>query len=1205
MLTVPFDTLSVDDFVSQVSGAVARHQPSDPARFVLLGGSGISAPALPTTIQILQEHAPIWCFAQAYRIGPEAAHQRAEFAAFRHEFWENIRRRSQLRIALDAAGRPQFDDNATMQAAYVAVMGRFNPALSDAQERRAFLRYLLESAGPQTSEAVVYLASLLSAQDQWDRGSPWVQSIFLTNFDRLLPKMLQFVGKGYFAHSLTNAFSDNPLQRDLVQLFYLHGTVDEYRVPSDTDDARQESSQFETAVSQHIEQRGLIAIGTSGWPGALLRAVRRCDRFAHNLYWCDIHPAENAAHILTPAVREILTRFRGSAYYVQIPSADELLRSLHQEFGLGSAPEILADPLRPLIRRLDQLKIASANTNVGADKLSDFAAAARVRLHTLLEDYERTESEALGQDARHVRAHRAALQTKAARLRAEDRHDDAIAILNNLINADDVSVADRMELICRRSESFKKLRRSSEYERDLASVIQSHETPSALRAWALLERAAYHHQQNLLDQAIADFHAAIDLDGLTDAQHIQAILGRGLTAQKSGDAELAIADLSTVIDDDRATPDQRATALFTRAITAQAAQDYATAIADYTALLEMSNVRAEARTSALTHRASCRRFTGDYARACEDCDQLLASDDLSDAAACDLLMIRASCREAQGNLQGALEDHHRILQASGTEDDVRAAAHDSSGRVLRALDRDEDALKQYDKVVALKNADGDIRKHAFWNRAEIHRNRNRVEQAIADYSEYLRLESAPSAHRADAHYSRGQLYSQMDNEAAAQRDYSAAIEIAAAKVDTLCAALNQRGIARRRAGDIAGAIADYTRVIDHADARPEQKAAALNNRGVARRKSEEVAGAIADYTAVINLEGAPAEQVVKAYNNRGVAYGVTGESEKAIADYGAVIDHPAASSEQRAKALNNRGIVLCARGEGETALNDYSAVIHMSEVREEHRAKALASRAALRAQSGNLDGAIADYSAVLALPNAPADQIVFAHNGRGQIYGIRGETQAEIDDYSAVITHRAAEPEQRAWALNNRGLAYASLENFEAAISDYSAVLEQPRVPAHLRCWALNNRAFVHRRNNNTRAEANDYEAVIAMPDALANQKAWALNNRGWLFLQERRLADAVTSFQAAVSLDENDAAGHFNYGLALFASERMDQAREEYTRGIECRPDPDKIEDALRDLKYLVQNYGAIAEVEDVRRQLFALLKNQPQAAASVTVQS
>lgn len=1186
MLTAPFDAITAEAFLLSVVSTL-RAGGSSP-KYVLLIGGGCGAPLVPTTRMLLTEDIPRWAFGGAQARG-EAPPEDDAYAKFVRSFWETVRRESGAALALDDAGRPVLNSAAAQHAALAAV---FHPrsvsGLGGANRRRAFTAALTQRADGALAEAHVFLASLLLEQERWGIGAPLARTVFTTAFDTLLQSALQAVQRHCTVLDRPEAL-EPPQDEDpaFVRLIYTHGAAERYRPPGAGTDS---DSAATAALTHYLEQRGVIALGYSGWPDALLEALRRCERFEHGLFWCGRNTPETAAQRMRPECVELLTQHRGAARYVQVESAGVLLRQMHVAFGLGAAPEFIRQPLRPVIDKFQALRI------VGEDAPHDGARAglqplvggALVRLQALSDEFERgTRGEFSPGNGSPFgsAAERAALVASATQHAILGDFAAAVECWGRLLGRADLTPLERWDALCRRGHALATLG-EAHAEPDWDEVIASRDAPPDRRAWALRQRAEWRAAHERETEAIADWTALLALDASISEQ-LSAWLRRGILHQRRGDTAAAVADLSEVIARDSATLLGRAEALFARGAAYQSALDYTSACCDYTELLELEDVPAEARVYAIANRAAARLEMENFAGAAADATEVLDLAGLPTEVRLESTTTRARAHAALEEHDQALRDYSAVLDHPQCPADLRAELMRGRAQSYQTLGRLDAALADYEVLGDDTRELAQARAEALLTRANLRRRNGEERAALQDFAEVLQTAALSPEMRATVLRERGVALLELGDAEGALCDFCALIENTEAPAATRAFALNQRGIMSRKRNDLDAAIADYTAALALAGAPTEQRTWALNNRGVAHRKKGNLAAAVADYTAVLETPDAPGDQVIKALNNRGVAHGVLGQSDRALADYTAVIARSEAPPDQRARALQNRAIIYGIRGDTDQAIADYSAVLALGELSPEFRAKALNNRAAVRASQGNLQGALADYSAVLALDETPLEQRVAALNGRGYVHNLRGATAREIDDYSAVIDLPQAAAEQKAWALNNRGAARAGSGDLAGAIADHTAVLGLSGVSAHQRAWALNNRAFAHRRNNDADAELADSDAVLALEDAPCEQRGWALANRGWLHLQQQRVDEAVQLFRSATEADAASAAHRFNLGLALLVQGAAGMAAAEFDAGIQLNPSSEQLDDVLRDLGFVQRTYGNLDGIEHLRAML------------------
>ena len=523
--------ISAEELVEHVRARLGR--PGGQPAFALLVGAGFSVPVIPTAKQMVLSDIPWWLYRKEARIegpfGPPPAGDPG-LARFQEELWASIG------CVPDAA------DAGSVVKAYQALMSaRSVRGLSDARLRREYVRDVGRRAGNKINAAHLYLASILRAQDEgaWGGREALCRTVFTTNFDPLLQRALQLVGKLYY-------MTDSPLavelpddaDGDAIHLVYCHGSL--HRPILLNTETEISSARAEGALVPYLERRGLIVVGYSGWHDVMMRALLQCRTFDGNLYWCGLCDPEEAKTRLSREVLELLRRHRDKAFYVQIPGADALMTRLHAALGLGDAPWIL-DPRQHLIRSLESLEVSSAGAwrveeplvralldqGVGSMARQDWGRAkedfaAVLRLHGVPEDL-------LAQ---------ALLNRAACHLGLGDS-DAALEDCDRVVRLSGASAEARAQALYKQGVVYW-MRRNAGAEgqrtadlnvsraiESYSAAVQLAEAPADLRARCLHNRGLCHDFLADFERALSDYGAVIDMPGVPPETRASALAARG------------------------------------------------------------------------------------------------------------------------------------------------------------------------------------------------------------------------------------------------------------------------------------------------------------------------------------------------------------------------------------------------------------------------------------------------------------------------------------------------------------------------------------------------------------------------------------------------------------------------------------------------------------------------------------------------------
>jgi tetratricopeptide (TPR) repeat protein len=164
--------------------------------------------------------------------------------------------------------------------------------------------------------------------------------------------------------------ADFPEHDRALHLVYTHGSILRHNAASTTVELSDLTRKNAQKIAEYLKSKDLLVIGYGGWDDSLMSALTWCDKTCHRIYWCNVHPADEAEANLAPAVRELLHSYAGQAYYVPLGAggADGFMRDLYRALAPNNAiPLLFRDPFKVFAERFAGLKLG--NTVFGADDL--------------------------------------------------------------------------------------------------------------------------------------------------------------------------------------------------------------------------------------------------------------------------------------------------------------------------------------------------------------------------------------------------------------------------------------------------------------------------------------------------------------------------------------------------------------------------------------------------------------------------------------------------------------------------------------------------------------------------------------------------------------------------------------------------------------------------------------------------------------------
>jgi tetratricopeptide (TPR) repeat protein len=607
-MTIPVKSL--DEMIRDVIASLQAGTRGGRPIYTLLLGSGFSYPIVPTPTRMLREDIAWWRFCKDRQIAASFCSRAdgiagklataEEIAEFEKNLWKTIHggcaADEKKRFPLGADGLPDLTDPESVGRAYDAVMSQ---GLLNDRMRRQYLRDAIERAGRKVNSAHIFLAGVLEVQEKWDWGAPFCRTIFTTNFDPLLQRSLQLVNKLYYMTDrpeVLDAPDDD--QSDAIHLIYTHGSVHRYGLLNTGDQIEKARRQNAAGLVGYLQRHGVIVMGYSGWRDTTMEALLSCSSFDSNLYWCDIHPADQAETRLRPEVLEVLRERGKNAYYVHIPGADEAMRQLHRALKLGDVPKFILEPVPTLIEQLKSIEVpteptGSSGTTDPALSGNDMATLLAGTLHGLevarlaFDDPSIVKASSPQAENEVARALVARLIRDAFVARSDGRMDQAIALWSAVIAADEVPAVDRARALFSRGYTHGLNGRTEEAIADYTAVIGMAEAPAEQKAKALNNRGVRHGQAGRSAEAIADYTAVIGMAEVPAEQKGMALVNRGLRHGQEGQSAEAIEDYTAVIGMVGAPPEQKAKALTNRAWVRFTGGDVETLVEDSRKALEL------------------------------------------------------------------------------------------------------------------------------------------------------------------------------------------------------------------------------------------------------------------------------------------------------------------------------------------------------------------------------------------------------------------------------------------------------------------------------------------------------------------------------------------------------------------------------------------------------------------------------------------
>ena len=854
-------TLSVDAMVRNIETTLRVQRADKLPCYTLVLGSGISRPMVPVGYEFVRE-ALRWLYWRRKGTPDEFKKPDGPPADALQEFEAEIW--SKTCASVKAIGGQKLPENPKDDAsvAYRALMECQSPALSTPHLRRSFFQDVVGKAEGKLNAAHIYLAGLLSEQSRWKKLSPFCSTVFTTNLDPFLQKSLQLAQQLYL-------LSDKPYSVErpeddghgAVHLFYAHGSIFQYFLCNSEEEIQAYIDMNSPLLTGYFQTHGVIVVGYSGWNDVLMAALKSCQQFKHNLYWCDLKDPEH----LSERAKEFLRGMSASAMYVKITDADVLMKKLYLTFrkadggddegdSIGAdLPRFVADPLTGLIEQFESIRdVADVKTPASSD-----SASLQLPQHQFRDQIDHIIRRLTScrdnlpvspaQDAKSL------LLRAAVHLRIGDI-GKAIALCGEIQQLDGLSSEDAAGAY--RVLGIANARKTPpDYAAAIAqftNVIEMSDAPTDEKAAALCNRGI---TRGLLapparEKAICDYTAVIEMSDASAEKKARALNNRGATyTQLTPPAtEKAIGDFTAVIEMSDATADVKAVALYNRGIAygelTPLKRDKE--IADYTAVIEMSDAPADQKAKALNNRGVA------YGKLTPPATDKTIADF---TAVIEMLDAPADQKAAALNNRGvvygklmppepdkAIADYAAVIEMSDAPADQKAAALNNRGGEYRRLTPPEPdkAISDYTTVMEMSEVSAEQKARALNNRGVAYGELTppKSDKAIADYTAVMEMSDAPAEGKACA---RGNLaWAEIE-----QGNYEVGAELTRVALEDDPKQRSIRanlGYALLHLGRIDEAREQYQRVIDDLEDSAELEGIALEDLRNARERNAELPG---------------------------------------------------------------------------------------------------------------------------------------------------------------------------------------------------------------------------------------------------------------------------------------------------------------------------------------------------------------------------
>lgn len=184
-------------------------------------------------------------------------------------------------------------------------------------------------------------------------------------------------------------------------------------------------------------------------------------------------------------------------------------------------------------------------------------------------------------------------------------------------------------------------------------------------------------------------------------------------------------------------------------------------------------------------------------------------------------------------------------------------------------------------------------------------------------------------------------------------------------------------------------------------------------------------------------------------------------------------------------------------------------------------------------ETGQLDRAITEFNKAINLNNNYVD----AHFNLAETYRNRGLVEKAIHEYVISLQLKP----DNAIACYNLGVFYMELRGVDDALFMFNKVLE-----------ILNINSF-----ENLEMRGQQYSYINEkIQENMLTLKIESLNNLGNLFIKKGEIDQAIKSYNAAITFDNNRVIIHNNLGLAYYRKGQMDKAEEAFKTALSINPE-------------------------------------------------
>lgn len=289
----------------------------------------------------------------------------------------------------------------------------------------------------------------------------------------------------------------------------------------------------------------------------------------------------------------------------------------------------------------------------------------------------------------------------------------------------------------------------------MSKVIDSSVASPYQTLQAYTSRAIAKLRRSLIEEAIEDVTAALELPDIEDSSRAIAAYTRAEMLFMRGDPALAIADYTIVIEMMDFSPESVANAFVMRAKSYAELGSNDCALSDWNAALQMSEIEPSVAIQGLASRAQMYMNLGKADEALSDCNAVLEFPDVPNEYFAQCACIRASCEMKEGNLTDARSDLDAVCALEECPALFRAGAFLLRSGLLR---HDGDLQGAADDLISSGEATKFMLPHTLLKLAKVYHEMKQYEQSLGSLAKFVELPSEVGSPKDTANHDFGSIF---------------------------------------------------------------------------------------------------------------------------------------------------------------------------------------------------------------------------------------------------------------------------------------------------------------------------------------------------------------------------------------------------------------------------------------------------------------